>query len=140
MRVSVDRVSVLFLRTLIYPLVLVSRVFRYLGGNRKPVYESTLDGDPLAYDGELPVLIAVWSEDASVWTAATADIVQQLKKEFAGRCEFAYVEATSRSVTQRYAADIVPVLILRHRGRELGRFVNTMELDEVRPEIEAIAG
>lgn len=140
MRVSIDHVSVRFIRALIYPLVLVSRLFRFLGGDRKPVYKSTIEGDPLAHDGELPVLIAVWSAEASVWIAATADIVQQLQQEFAGRCEFAYVEATSRSITQRYGAEIVPLLILRHRGRELGRFVNTMELDEVRPALEAATG
>jgi hypothetical protein len=32
------------------------------------------------------------------------------------------------------------VLILRHRGVEVGRFVNTMELAEVRPAIVAIVG
>lgn len=73
-----------------------------------------------------------------MWTAATADLVEQVKKEFAGRCEFAYVEASSKAVTEAYDAHIVPVLILRHRGTEVGRFVNTMELDEIRPAMAAI--
>ncbi len=139
MRVSIGRFSAIFLMVLIYPLVIVTHLIRFIAGYHKPDYESTIEGDPLKYSGDLPLLIAVWSEDASVWTVATADVVQQLKQEFVGRCEFVYVEASSKSVTEIYDAEIVPVLILRHRGKEIERFVNTMELDEVRPAISAIA-
>ena len=31
-----------------------------------------------------------------------------------------------------YHADVAPVLILRHRGQELARFVNTLEAEQVR--------
>ncbi|MFO0819391.1 MAG: hypothetical protein U1A77_15700 [Pirellulales bacterium] len=140
MKIRLNRFFWLFLMVLLYPIVLTLRAVRSLSGDRKPVYEGTIAGDPLAYSGDSPLLIAVWAEWASVWTAATADIVEQLKSEFAGRCEFAYVEASSKSVTESYGAQIVPVLILRHRGAEVGRFVNTMELAEVRPAIVAIVG
>lgn len=140
MRMGINRVSAMFLSVLIYPLVIMIRLLRCLAGYRKSVYKGTIDGDPLTYAGDLPVLIAVWGEGASVWTAATAEVVRQLKKEFAGRCEFVYVEASSKSITERYDARIVPALILRHRGKEIGRFVNTMEIDEVRPAIKAITG
>ncbi len=140
MRIGISRVSAIAIIGLLFPIVLAIRVLRFMTGHRKPVYKGTIDGDALAYAGDMPVLIAVWAESASVWTAATADVVEQLRIEFAGRCEFAYVQATSKSVTESYGAGIVPVLILRHRGTEVGRFVNTMEADEVRPAIEAILG
>ncbi len=104
---------------LIYPLVIVTHLIRFIAGYHKPVYESTIEGDPLKYSGDLPLLIAVWSEDASVWTVATADVVQQLKQEFVGRCEFVYVEASSKSVTEMYDAEIVPVLILYTEAKRL---------------------
>lgn len=138
MRIRIGRVAALFLAALLFPAVVFVRLVRVVTGGRKPVYRGTIEGDPLAYVGESPVLIAVWSESASVWTAATEEVVERLKEEFAGRCEFAYVEASSKEVVDRYGAPIVPVLILRHRGAEVERFVNTMELDEVRPAIVAI--
>lgn len=140
MAIRINRVTASVLLVLLYPLVLAVRLARLLTGHRKPVYVGTIEGDPLEYAGDKPVLIAVWAEWASVWTAATAGLVAQLQAEFAGGCEFAYVEASSKAVTERYDANIVPVLILRHRGAEVGRFVNTLGLEEVRPAIAAVAG
>lgn len=140
MQIRINRFMAIVLMVLLYPLVLVIRLVRLLTGHRRPEYVGTVDGDPLGYAGDKPILVAVWAEGASVWEAATAEVVEQVKKEFAGRCEFAYVEASSRAVTEAYGANIVPVLILRHRGAEVGRFVNTMGLEELRPAIAAIAG
>lgn len=140
MAIRINRFMAIVLMVLLYPLVLVIRLVHLLIGHRKPEYVGTVDGAPLEYAGDKPILIAVWAEGASVWEVATADVVEQLKKEFAGRCEFAYVEASSRAVTEAYGANIVPVLILRHRGAEVSRFVNTMGLEEIRPAIAAIAG
>lgn len=140
MTTRINRFMAIVLMVLLYPIVLIIRLVGLLTGQKKPVYVGTLESDPLEYAGDKPLLIAVWAEGASVWSAATADVVEQLKKEFAGRCEFSYVEASSKAVTEAYGANIVPVLILRHRGAELGRFVNTMGLEEVRPAIAAIAG
>jgi hypothetical protein len=140
MTIRINRIIAVVLMVLLYPIVLVIRLVRLMTCYRKPVYVGTIDGDPLVYAGDKPVLIAVWAEGASVWTAATADVVEQLKKEFGGRCEFAYVEASSKGITETYSANIVPVLILRHRGAEVARFVNTMGSEEVRPAIAAIAG
>lgn len=135
MAVRLNRISAFVLLCLLYPVVLVLRLVRYLTGRRKPTYVGTIPGDPLTYDGDRPLLIAVWDESSSIWSAATADIVAQLKDEFTGRCEVAYVEASCRDIIQAFQASIVPVLILRHRGQEVDRFVNTMEIDEVRPAI-----
>jgi thioredoxin-like negative regulator of GroEL len=55
------------------------------------------------------------------------------------RCEFAYVECDSSPVKDAYRADVVPVLILRHRGQELARFVNTLEVEKVRQAIAEVA-
>lgn len=140
MAIRINRFMAIVLMVLLYPLVLVIRLVHLLIGHRKPEYVGTVDGAPLEYAGDKPILIAVWAEGASVWEVATADVVEQLKKEFAGRCEFAYVEASSRAVTEAYGANIVPVLILRHRGAEVSRFVNAMGFEEIRPAIAAIAG
>jgi thioredoxin-like negative regulator of GroEL len=137
MMIRLNRFTAILLMVLLYPLVLVSRLVRFLTGQRKPVYLGTIEGDPLAYSGEKPLLIAVWAEGAAVWTAATAEVVEQLKAEFAGRCEFAYVEAASRQVTEAYQAEVVPVLILRHHGKEIGRFVNTLGAEAVEAAIVA---
>jgi hypothetical protein len=131
-----NRVTALILYVLLLPLVLVIRLWQFLIGHRKPEYASTIEGDPLAYAGERPILIAIWDESASVWTAATAEVVEQLKTEFAGQCEFAYVEESPESVA-KYGWAVVPTLVLRHRGKEVGRFSNTIEADEVRPAIDA---
>lgn len=140
MQIRINRVMAIVLMGLLYPLVLVIRLVRLLAGRRRPKYVGTVEVDPLEYAGDKPILIAVWAVGASVWEAATAEVVEQAKKEFVGRCEFAYVEASSSAVTEAYGANIVPVLILRHRGTEVGRFVNTMRLEELRPAISAIAG
>lgn len=132
MAVRVNRFMAIAGMCLLFPLVFVIRLVRFLSGHRKPAYENTISGDPLAYDGPRPLLIAVWEEGASIWPS-TAAVVEQLKAEFAHDCEFAYVEATSRDVIDTYQAKIVPLLILRHHRADVERFVNTMDVDEVRP-------
>jgi thioredoxin-like negative regulator of GroEL len=79
----------------------------------------------------------VWADWAHIWDVATSGIVEQLRQEFAGRCEFAYVEATSRAVRDAYGAQVVPTLILRHRGADIERFVNVLRHDDVRSAIAA---
>jgi len=138
MTIRSNRFAAIILMVLLFPFVLVIRLFGVCTGFRKPTYHSTIEGDPLAYVGDKPVLIAVWADWASVWPAGTELVVEQLKVEFAGRCEFAYVEAASPQVTQAYGANVVPVLILRHRGQEIGRFVNALGVEEVRPAVAAV--
>jgi thioredoxin-like negative regulator of GroEL len=74
---------------------------------------------------------------AHIWDVATSGIVERLREEFAGRCEFAYVDATSRAVRDAYGAQVVPTLILRHHGTEIGRFVNVLKDADVRSAIAA---
>ena len=140
MEIRLNRFTAILLMVLLYPLVLVSRLVGFLTGHRKPVYVGTIEGDPLAYAGKKPLLIAIWAEGAAVWSAATAEVVEHLKAEFAGRCEFAYVEAGSRQVLDAYRAEVVPVLILRCDGKEVGRFVNALGAEEVRTAIRARIG
>src|ERR1700733_3487679 len=116
MQIKLNRFTAGLLRILLTPVVLLIKLMNAVTGRgQKTSYTSTIDGDPLAYDGDRPVLIAVWASWASVWRAATATVVEQLKDEFSGKCEFAYVECVDRSVNDLYRADVVPVLILRHR-------------------------
>ncbi len=139
MAIVVTRVTARILLALLFPLWLALKVFWYLMGYRKPIYVSTIDGDPLRFAGDKPLVIALWHEGLSFWDD-TAAAVEQLRAEFAGRCEFAYVEVTSRAVAEAYNSPVVPALILRHRGAEVGRFVNVMSADEVRPAVMTLAG
>ena len=109
-----------------------------LGGKKaKADYPSTIEGDPLAYTGDHPLVIAVWSDWASLWKAATEPVVSSLQVEFGGRCEFVYVECRDAKIREQYKVDIVPVVLVYHRGVELARFPNVMVGDEVRKAIEA---
>ena len=80
----------------------------------------------------------LWHEGLACWEY-TAAAVDQLRGEFAGRCEFAYVEVTSGAVAEAYGAPVLPALILRHRSAEVGRFVNVLSADDVRPAVAAVA-
>ena len=118
---------------ILFPVVLVIRLLRMLtGGRKKPVYVGTIDGDPLTYMGDRPLVIAVWATSASVWKAATEQVIERLKTELAGRCEFAYVECNSTEVRERYKATVVPLVVIWHRGKEVSRFVNVLKSDEIR--------
>lgn len=136
MRITLNRFTSRLLLILLLPIVLPIKLLNAVTGRGKaPRYASTIEGDPLAYEGDRPLLIAVWAPWASVWGAATENVVAQLKDELSGTCEFAYVDCADRAVKDAYGADVVPVLILRHRGRELARFVNTLQADDVRKAI-----
>lgn len=137
MQIRLTRFRTIILMILFVPFVAVLRLVRSLRRREKPVYTSSIDSEPLAYAGDNPILIAVWADWAHIWDVATSGIVEQLRHEFAGRCEFAYIEATSRAVTEAYGAQVVPTLILRHRGAEIERFVNVLKHDDVRSAIAA---
>jgi thioredoxin-like negative regulator of GroEL len=102
------------------------------GTGKKPTYPNTLEGDPLAYAGPRPVVVSLWATWAAVWTAATEQIIRDLQGEFAGRCEFVYIEANDRSVRESYKVDVVPAVLVFHGGQEVGRFINLSEADALR--------
>ena len=136
MKLKLNRFTAGLLLILLSPIVLAIKLLNAVTGRgKKPTYIGTIEGDPLGYDGDRPLLIAVWATWASIWQAATENVVQQLKDEFSGKCEFAYVECANRAVRETYGVDVVPVLILRRHGQELGRFVNTLEAEDVRKAI-----
>lgn len=137
MQMRVTRFGTIVLMILLLPFVGALRLVRVLRRRDKPVYTSSIDGPPLAYAGDNPILIAVWADWAHIWDVATSGIVEQLRQEFAGRCEFAYVEATGRAVRAAYGAQVVPTLILRRHGADIERFVNVLRPDDVRSAIAA---
>jgi hypothetical protein len=138
MQIRLTRFRTIVLMILLLPFIAILRLVRGLRRREKPVYESSIDGAPLDYVGDNPILIAVWADWAHIWDVATSGIVEQLRQEFAGRCEFAYVEATSRAVRAAYGAQAVPTLILRHHGADIERFVNVLRQDDVRSAIAAV--
>ena len=138
MQITINPLTKWILLILLFPVVLVVRLVRIFSGQRKPEYTSTIAGDPWLHKGDHPILIAVWAEWASIWLGTTDAVVAQLQTEFAGHCEFAYVEAT-REVMQKHDIEVVPVLILcASNGEEIARFSNVLEPDQVRAAIEQL--
>lgn len=138
MRVPLNRLTLRVLLVVLTPIVVAIKLVNAITGRgKRPTYVGTIEGDPLAYDGDRPIVIAMWAKWAAVWRASTEKVVERLKEEFTGQCEFAYVECTGRAVTDRYGASVVPVLIVRHRGHEVARFVNALDAEPVREAIRA---
>ena len=133
MMVRLNRVTAFLMLVLLAPILLPMKLYRWITGTgKKPVYLSTLEGDPLAYSGERPVVVSLWATWATVWTVTTAQIVQGLQGEFAGRCEFVYIEAVSSGIQEEYKADAIPAVLVFHRGQEVGRFINLLEAEPLR--------
>ena len=138
MRVRLTRLAAIILLILLFPLVVSLRLVRVLRRRRaETVPTSSIDGDPLAYTGDAPLLIALWADWATIWQVATRGVVAQLEREFAGRCQFAYVDASTPAVRGSYGARVVPTLILRQHGTEITRFVNVLKVEDVRAAIAA---
>lgn len=135
---KINRPIAYVLLVLLYPFVLISRLIGWLRGDKNPEYGSTIEGDPLAYSGSRPLVVAVWGRYASVWTVSTAQVVEDLKSEFEGKCEFAYVESSSRAVDSRFQVEIVPTVVVFSCGKEVARFVNLSEIDEIRPTLQTL--
>jgi thioredoxin-like negative regulator of GroEL len=122
------------------PIVLPIKLYRWLTGTgKKLTYVNTTDVDPLTYQGERPVVVALWATWASVWSVATERIMLDLQAEFSGRCEFVYVEAVSKDVEQRYGVSVVPAVLVFQHGREAARFINLLEADELRTCVAKLA-
>jgi hypothetical protein len=138
MQLRLTRIGTLLLMILLLPFVATLRLVRFIRRREKPIYTNSIEGDPLAYAGDNPILIALWADWAHIWDVATRGIVAQLEHEFPGRCEFAYIEATSRTVKSTYGTRVVPTLILRHHGAEIERFVNVLKPDDVRAAIARV--
>lgn len=133
MRIRLDRITATMLLLLLAPIVLPMKLYQWATGTgRKPTYPNTLEGDPLAYTGPRPVVVSLWATWAAAWKAATEQIVRELQSEFAGRCEFVYIEVADRSATESYKVDVVPAVLVFHGGQEVGRFINLSEAAPLR--------
>jgi len=135
MRVTLNGITARLLLALLSPFTAVSRLFRPDDG---PAYESTVEGSPLDYRGNHPLLVAVWASWAPVWRAGTEGVVADLKAELAGRCEFAYVRDTDQETCRKLNATVLPVLIVFHNGNEVARFVNVLQAEEVRSTLDSL--
>ncbi len=132
MQVKLNGCMVQLLVILLFPIVLVIRFFGWItGSNKTPEYTNTIDDHPLEYAGKRPLVISLWATWASIWPY-TEKAVDQMKEEFGEDCEFCYVEVTGNDVRKQYKLENEPTVIVRHRGREVARFVNMMVADELR--------
>ena len=140
MKIRLNRLGAGLLLLLLAPVILPARLFRWMAGrDKKPVYPSTVEGDPLAYAGPRPLVVSLWAPWASIWKIATEQIVRDLQAEFSGRCEFAYVEVTDSSIEQKYGVQVAPAVLVFHSGHEIGRFINLLEATELRRCISRVA-
>ena len=139
MQLRLNRFTALLLWLALSPLVLLLWLVRLVTGRgKKRDYQSTIAGDLLAYDGERPLVIALWAEGAAVWDAATEAIITGLQAELAGRCEFAYVNCSRRADLERYQAQVVPTVVIRHRGAEVARFPNALDGAPIRAALQPL--
>lgn len=139
-QIRLTRSSARILRMLLAPLAWVRKLRKRASGeDKKPVYVNTIDVDPVLYSGDRPLVVSVWATWASIWEV-TAPIVEQLKTEFAGRCEFSYVEMVNRSTLQKYGVDVLPAVLVYRNGKEVARFINLIQIDEPRKAIASLVG
>jgi Thioredoxin len=140
MRIPLNRLTLRLLYWALFPIVLALRLTGWVLGGRERqaplVYHDTLEGDPLAYRGPRPVVVSIWADWAPVWKAAAAEIVAQMREEFAGRCEFVYVQAT-QAAGEKFKVDVVPTVLVYCDGAETGRFTNLLQDDALRACIRA---
>ena len=136
-----NRFTAGLLLLLLAPVALPLKLYRWLTRtSEKPEYGSTVEGDPLAYSGDKPLVVSLWATWASVWKVATEAIIRDLQTEFAGRCEFAFVEVTGTGVQERYGVQVVPAVLVFQGGIERARFVNLTEAGELRSFLAAHVG
>jgi hypothetical protein len=133
MLIRLNRFTALILLLLLAPIVIPIKLFRRLtGSNKKPEYSSTIRCDPLTYAGDPPLVVAVWATWASVWKIAIAQIMSEMQTEFAGKCEFMYIEGTARGGPENYGAAVLPAVLVFHGGREVARFINLIDANKLR--------
>jgi len=141
MRIRLNRFTALLLLLLLAPIVIPLKLLKRLtGSDKKPEYSSTIECDPLTYTGDRPLVVALWATWATVWKVSTAQIIHEVKNEFAGRCEFIYVEGIDRSIGAKYGVKVLPAVLVFHGGKEVARFINLLNADELRQAIHDIAG
>ena len=142
MRIKLNRFTAGLLLLVLLPIVVPIRLWKRLTGRgRPPAYTNTINVDPFAYDGPRPLVVAMWASYATVWKVATEQVIEQLRGEFAGKCEFVYIDGSRpASADPRLNVDVLPAVVVFHGGREVGRFVNLLDPDEPRKLLGGLAG
>jgi hypothetical protein len=137
MRVSLTRQAARVASVILLPVVVVSKLIRRVKGDVKSHdYVSTIDCDPTTYTGPRPLVVAIWAEYASIWEI-TESIVKQMQSEFAGVCEFAFVDGGKIDVQRKYDISAVPAVLVYHRGKEVGKFINLIKPEQLRDHLLA---
>jgi thioredoxin-like negative regulator of GroEL len=139
MQLKLNKFTASLLLAVLSPLVFVIKMFQNLSGGKKAKaveHQNTIEGDPLAYTGDRPLVVALWMNGASLWKVATEPALERLKLEFTGRCEFAYIECKDSGTMDRFKADILPLVILYNRGTEIARYPNLMSEDQLKTVLE----
>lgn len=142
MHITLTRFTAILLLLILWPFVVVIRIYNFLTGKgKKPVYVSTIEGDPIAYAGDRPLVVAIWEMWSPVWRQCGEGIMADLKKEYEGRCEFAYVESARpnvRKVCDTYNVEVLPAILVFHHGKEVARYINATRGDEIRQFLDTL--
>jgi hypothetical protein len=135
-QIRLTRFRRIVLTILLLPFVAVLRLVRTLRRREKPVYASSIDGAPLDYADDNPILIALWAigrtSGMSLRAGLSSDSGRSLPDAVSSLTS---TQRAARSETR--TAQVVPTLILRHHGTEIGRFVNVLKDADVRSAIAA---
>lgn len=132
MMIKLNKPLAFVLLVLLTPIVLPIKLWKFIRGERKPFYENTIAVEPLKYSGDKPLVVAVWVTWASVWRDSTEKIIAGLKETYAGKCEFYYIEGSNRKTLAEYNVDVLPAVLVFQGGKEVGRFINMYNDDEIK--------
>jgi hypothetical protein len=147
MRIKMTRSLARLLLAILAPILLLRRISDGLTGKPPkrsapldPRLLSTIRGDPFDYRGDKPVLAAIWADSSSVWKQAAFGIMKSLQAEFVDTCEFQYIEEAPGSVDllQRCKIQVIPVILLVHRGREIDRWVKPLDGTALRAAVQSL--
>jgi hypothetical protein len=141
MQLKLNRFTTLLLLVFLAPVVLPIWLYQWITETAyNPQYDNSVDGDPLEYAGDKPIIISVWAKWASVWKTITDDLVSQLRAEYGDRCEFAYIEITKQIQMVELGHDVAPTVILRQKGNDIERFPNMIDRGELEAAINKLLG
>ena len=141
MQLKLNKFTASLLLAALSPLVIAIKMFQKLSGGKTvkvAEYQNTFEGDPLDYAGDRPLVVAIWADWASLWKMATGPALERLKLEYAGCCEFAYIECKDSGIKDHFKADVLPLVILYHRGTEIARYPNLMSEDQIKTVLETM--
>lgn len=94
----------------------------------EPTIESTYQGEPMEYQGEKTLIVAVYAPWAGVWNVTEAELAKLDKTRY----DLALISADNEKERVRsLQVEIVPTVLVIRDGKILKRLPNLMSLDQI---------